>query len=198
MKPAPTHWTRAPLKNVGVWRGGGTPSKSHVAYWSAGVMPWVSPKDMKQPVIETAIDMVTDRAIAETGLEVIPTGSILLVTRSGILARTLPIGLTTVPVVINQDLKALTPVADVDGAFLQYQLMYLEPAVLAHALKPGTTVESLQLAALLSFEVALPSLAEQQAIAQRLTAIKQSLDSARGQLELVLTMLDAYKNPTEN
>lgn len=193
MKLAPTHWTRAPLKNVGVWRGGGTPSKSHVAYWSAGVMPWVSPKDMKQPVIETAMDTVTDRAIAETGLEVIPTGSILLVTRSGILARTLPIGLTTVPVVINQDLKALTPVADVDGAFLQYQLMYLEPSLLAHALKPGTTVESLQLAALLSFEVALPSLAEQQAIAQRLTAIKQSLDSARSQLESVLTMLDAYK-----
>ncbi|MDR9783012.1 restriction endonuclease subunit S [Rhizobium redzepovicii] len=139
MNAAPTHWTRAPLENVGVWRGGGTPSKSHVAYWSAGVMPWVSPKDMKRAVIESATDKVTERAIAETGLDVIPSGSILLVTRSGILARTLPIGLTTVPVVINQDLKALTPVADVNAAFLLHQLTYLEPAILAHALKPGTT-----------------------------------------------------------
>lgn len=193
MNSAPAHWTRAQLKNVGAWRGGGTPSKSHIAYWSAGVVPWVSPKDMKQAVIESATDMVTERAITEAGLVVIPTGSILLVTRSGILARTLPVGLTTVPVVINQDLKALTPVADVDAEFLQHQLMYLEPALLAHARKPGTTVESLQFAALLSFEVALPPLAEQQVIAQRLTAMKHSLDSARMQLESVLTLLDAYK-----
>lgn len=193
MNPTPIHWTRAPLENVGVWRGGGTPSKSHVAYWSDGVMPWVSPKDMKQAVIDSATNKVTERAITETGLNVIPAGSILLVTRSGILARMLPVGLTTVPVVINQDLKALTPVADVDAAFLQHQLRYLEPVILAHALKPGTTVESLEFAALLRFEVALPPLAEQQAIAQRLTAIKQSLDSARAQLESVLDMLDAYK-----
>lgn len=193
MKQAPTHWTRAPLENVGVWRGGGTPSKSHLAYWTDGVMPWVSPKDMKQTVIESAIDKVTERAIAETGLDVVPAGSILLVTRSGILARMLPIGLTTVPVVINQDLKALTPVADVDAAFLQHQLIYLAPAILEHSLKPGTTVESLEFAALLRFEVALPPLAEQQAIAQRLTAINQSLDSTRTQLESALIMLDAYK-----
>lgn len=193
MNTAPSYWTRAPLENVGVWRGGGTPSKSHVAYWSAGVIPWVSPKDMKQALIESATDKVTERAIAETGLDVIPAGSILLVTRSGILSRTLPVGLTTVPVVINQDLKALTPVADVDAEFLTHQLTYLEPAILAHALKPGTTVESLQFAALLRFEVALPPLAEQRAIAQQLTAIQQSLDSARTQLESVLTMLAAYK-----
>ena len=193
MYSTPSHWTRAPLENVGVWRGGGTPSKSHVAYWTNGVIPWVSPKDMKKAVIDSAIDKVTERAITETGLNVIPAGSILLVTRSGILARMLPVGLTTVPVVINQDLKALTPVADVDAAFLQHQLRYFEPAILSHALKPGTTVESLEFTALLSFEVALPPLAEQHAIAERLTAIKQSLDSARTQLELVLDLLDAYK-----
>lgn len=193
MNAPPTHWTRAPLKNVGTWRGGGTPSKSHAAYWSGGVIPWVSPKDMKQAVIESATDKVTERAVAETGLNVIPAGSILLVTRSGILARTLPVGLTTVPVVINQDLKALTPVADVNPAFLQHQLTYLEPEILAHALKLGTTVESLEFDALLRFEVNLPPLAEQKAIAQRLTAIIQSLDSARTQLESVLAMLDAYK-----
>lgn len=193
MNAAPTHWTRSPLENVGVWRGGGTPSKSNAAYWSAGVMPWVSPKDMKQTLIESATDKVTERAIAETGLAVIPAGSILFVTRSGILARMLPVSLTTVPVVINQDLKALTPVADVDAVFLQHQLMYLAPEILAQALKHGTTVESLEFAALLRFEVALPPLAEQQAIAERLTAINQSLDSTRRRLESVLTMLDAYK-----
>jgi type I restriction enzyme S subunit len=193
MNVAPSHWTRVPLENLGIWRGGGTPSKSHTAYWSGGVIPWVSPKDMKRTVIESATDKVTERAIAETGLAVIPAGSILLVTRSGILARTLPVGLTTVPVVINQDLKALTPVSDVDPSFLQHQLSYLEPEILAHALKPGTTVESIEFAALLRFEVALPPLAEQQAIAQRLTAINHSLESARAQLESVLSKLDAYK-----
>lgn len=194
MNAAPSHWMRAPLENVGIWRGGGTPAKSHAGYWSDGVVPWVSPKDMKQPLIESATDKVTHRAIAETGLDVIPAGSVLLVTRSGILSRTLPIGLTTVPVVINQDLKAITPVTDVDPAFLQHQLRYLEPEILAHALKPGTTVESIEYAALLRFEVALPPLAEQQAIAQRLNSINRSLEQSRTQLEAALKMLDAFKH----
>ncbi|WP_158043705.1 hypothetical protein [Skermanella pratensis] len=87
MISAPDHWIKAPLHRLGVWRGGGTPTKSHTAYWSNGVVPWISPKDMKRTIIDSATDKVTERAIRETGLEVIPPGSILMVTRSGILER---------------------------------------------------------------------------------------------------------------
>jgi type I restriction enzyme S subunit len=193
MIAAPDHWIRVPLERLGVWRGGGTPAKSHTAYWSHGVVPWVSPKDMKRTVIDSAIDKVTERAISETGLQVIPPGSILIVTRSGILARKVPIGINTVPVVVNQDIRALTPASDIDPFFLQQQLLYLEHEILRRTVKPGTTVESIEFKALLRIEVALPPISEQRAISDKLTAISQSHDSARVNLKSVLSLLDAYK-----
>lgn len=194
MISAPEHWLRAPLERVGVWRGGGTPAKSHTAYWSHGTVPWVSPKDIKQTYIDTAANKITPRAVEEAGLQIIPAGSILIVARSGILARTLPVAITTVPVVVNQDVKALTPAPEVDALFLYQQLSYLENDLLQRTVKPGTTVQSVDFQALKRIEVVLPPLVEQRAIAERLAIIGMSLDSARAQLRSVLGLLDAYRH----
>lgn len=190
---APGHWVSVTLDQIGVWRGGGTPTKSHTAYWSNGTMPWVSPKDMKRTIIDSATDNITERAIGEAGLDVIPPGSILMVTRSGILARTLPLGLTTVPVVVNQDIKALTVASGVNPLFLLQQLTYQEHEIRRRTVKPGTTVQSIEFKALLRFEVTLPPISEQNAISERLVAITQSLDAARTALNAVITMLESYK-----
>ncbi|MDP1898207.1 MAG: restriction endonuclease subunit S, partial [Sulfurimicrobium sp.] len=105
----PTGWRLLPLKELGFWVGGGTPSKAKPAYWETGTIPWVSPKDMKTERIHDSEDHITEQAVSESTANLIPTGSVLLVTRSGILRHTLPVAITTVPVTVNQDLKALTP-----------------------------------------------------------------------------------------
>ncbi|MBI0539125.1 type I restriction endonuclease subunit S [Roseomonas sp. KE2513] len=193
MSSAPADWLRAPLNRVGGWRSGSTPSKSYPAYWSEGTIPWVSPKDIKQVFIETAIDKVTQQAVDDTGLQIIPPGSIVFVTRSGILAHTLPMAVTTVPIVINQDIKALTPVADLDPVFLYYQLFFQAGDILRRTLKPGTTVQSIDFEGLKNIEVVLPPLSEQRAIAQKITAVVASLDGARVRLDDVFVLVDAYE-----
>ncbi|WP_158043703.1 type I restriction endonuclease subunit S [Skermanella pratensis] len=100
---------------------------------------------------------------------------------------------TAVPVVVNQDIRALTPASDVDPFFLQQQLTYLEHEILRRTAKPGTTVESIELAALLQLEVFLPPVSEQRAISRWLAAIAQVLNSARTDLRSVVSLLDAYK-----
>lgn len=85
---------------------GGTPSTSCPAYWE-GEFPWVSPKDMKRPIIDGAEDHITELAFEQTTLKKLPVGSVLVVVRGMILAHTFPVAITSVPVAINQDMRAL-------------------------------------------------------------------------------------------
>ena len=99
--------------------GGGTPSKSHPEYFM-GTIPWVSPKDMKQTIINDSIDHITEEAIANSTTNLIPRNSVLMVIRSGILKHTLPVAINNVPVTINQDMKAFVPDNAISTEFLIY------------------------------------------------------------------------------
>jgi type I restriction enzyme S subunit len=121
----PSGWTEMHLGQIGRWCGGGTPSKTNRSFWEEGVIPWVSPKDMKRFLINSAEDHITAAAVAESATQLIPKGSVLLVTRSGILRHSLPVAVNTCDVAINQDLKALTPNSGVDPIFIGFQVRLL-------------------------------------------------------------------------
>ncbi|MES3023680.1 MAG: restriction endonuclease subunit S [Pseudomonadota bacterium] len=113
-------WSSVPLGKLGVIFSGATPSKAKSEYWT-GNIPWISPKDMKRLYIGDAEDNVSDDAIRETSLKLIPSGSILVVVRGMILAHSFPVALTTDKVTINQDLKALVLPEEIK----EYVLLYL-------------------------------------------------------------------------
>ena len=60
---------------------------------------------MKQKYIDTTGIKLSRKGAAE--LHLLPTGSLIMVTRSGILRRTFPIALAAKPLTINQDQRAL-------------------------------------------------------------------------------------------
>ncbi len=103
----PAHWKAAKMWQVGRAMSGGTPAREERTYWD-GDIPWVSPKDMKRRLIDSSQDTVTERAIEETGIKLIAPPVVLIVVRGMILAHSFPVAITTVPVTINQDMKALT------------------------------------------------------------------------------------------
>ncbi|MGB6187187.1 MAG: restriction endonuclease subunit S [Aeromonas molluscorum] len=102
----PQGWACCRISDLGYDLGGGTPSKTKSKYWN-GNIPWVSPKDMKVDFISSSTDYVTEDAISETVIKLIPSNSLLMVVRGMILAHSFPVALTMVPVTINQDMKAL-------------------------------------------------------------------------------------------
>ena len=116
-------WAEVPLGNLGKILGGSTPNKANVEFWN-GDIPWVSPKDMKRPVIQDSEDHVSARALAETSLKTIPPRSLLMVVRGMILVHSFPVALTAREVTINQDMKALVPPQELSD----YLLMYLQAA----------------------------------------------------------------------
>ncbi len=80
MSELPQAWSVGSLGVLGAWRGGGTPSKSNPSFWRNGSIPWVSPKDMKRPLIEDAEDQITKDAISGSATQLIPPWSVLIVT----------------------------------------------------------------------------------------------------------------------
>lgn len=189
----PDGWATAPLGDLGLWVGGSTPSRSNPRYWKNGNIPWVSPKDMKSDAICGTLDCITGEAVDETLISLVPVHSLLFVTRSGILKHSLPVAFNTVPVTINQDIKALTLHAGVDYKFIRYQVAARQTEILRSVVKSGATVESVDFASLKNFPLLIPSLPEQRAIAERLDELtglikdtRLSLERAKAKLTLSL------------
>lgn len=126
----PKGWPVQPLGEVAAFISGGTPPKAREELWS-GTLPWVSPKDMKVDCIADAIDHVSDSVLTATNLKLVPIGSILIVVRGMILVHTVPIAITSTPVTINQDMKALMPIKSIDPSFLLWALKVQHPKLLA-------------------------------------------------------------------
>jgi type I restriction enzyme S subunit len=155
-------WQTNTLGDVCEFRGGGTPSKAIEHYW-CGSIPWVSPKDMKFDVVSDSIDHITHEAIARSATSLIPKDSILIVVRSGILARTVPIAMTGRELAINQDLKALCPADSIRPLFLYYLLCSQMDSLLAMVSR-GATVHRLTTEQLRSLGFLMPPLPEQERI----------------------------------
>lgn len=163
--------------------GGGTPSKSHPEYFT-GSIPWVSPKDMKSLVINDSIDHITEEAIAHSTTNLVPANSVLMVIRSGILKHTLPVAVNSLPVTINQDMKAFVPNDTVKTAFLMYFFKAIEHDVLAGI--RGVTADNIDFKAFQKRTIIVPPLALQEQFAAFVTqtdkskvAVQKALDEAQ-------------------
>ncbi|HNL22669.1 MAG TPA: restriction endonuclease subunit S, partial [Rhodocyclaceae bacterium] len=189
----PISWQLVPLKELGVWSGGGTPSKAKPEFWTNGSIPWVSPKDMKTERIIDSEDHITKAAVMESTAKLIPEGSVLVVTRSGILSHTLPVAITTVPVTVNQDLKAITPKDGVLPEYVAWALRCFARKILNTCSKQGTTVASIETAALHRFEIPLAPLDQQKRIVAEIEKQFSRLDEAVANLKRVKANLKRYK-----
>ncbi len=157
----PEHWAVVPLKYLCKFSGGGTPTKDNLAYWQDGTIPWVSPKDMKSFWISETQDYVTEKAVNESSINYVEEGSLLMVVRSGILQRTIPVAINTVKVTMNQDMKALRFNERVNVHYAIYFISGNINSLLLEWTKEGATVESIEHEYLANGFITVPPIDEQ-------------------------------------
>ena len=194
----PSSWSYASLDDLGVWAGGGTPSKSTPEFWTNGTVPWVSPKDMKSFEIHDTEDHITEEAVHSSTASHLPAGSVLVVTRSGILRHSLPVAVTRVDVAVNQDLKALKPYPEFVPDYVAYALRSDAQRILHACVKDGTTVQSVEFSEFKQFRIPVAPAKEQQRIADVLDELLSDLDAGvealrRAQAKLALYRASALK-----
>jgi type I restriction enzyme S subunit len=170
-------WTYKRLGDLGRWTGGMTPSMRNQGYWHNGTVPWISSGDVKSSWLHTTAFAVSADAVRDRATIVVPANSIIVVTRSGILRKYLPVAKNMTPMAINQDIKALIPEAGVLPDYLLHALIYAGDSILARCLKSGTTVESIEFAWLKAFEIPVPHLSEQLAISVALNDLHADIDA---------------------
>ncbi|CAM5494232.1 restriction endonuclease subunit S [Alcaligenes phenolicus] len=172
----PSDWSVEKLKFFAKFVGGGTPSKDEPIYWG-GEIPWVSPKDMKRPQIRDTEDCITFEGLRNSPCALIPPYSVLTVVRSGILQHTIPVAINTVPVTLNQDMRALIPDGRVDSRYLAYQIEGCQKELREEWVKQGATVESIEHQRMIDSRLAIPSPDEQQSIADYLDSETDRIDT---------------------
>ena len=187
----PANWCVTTLNEITRSVGGGTPSKSDSSYWVNGTVPWVSPKDMKVFDLRGSEDLVSQKALAR--LSLVPEGSILVVVRSGILSRILPVAINHLPVTINQDMRAFVPALEINARFLAWQLLANQREILAKCSKDGTTVASIEAVALAAYPLALPPLPEQHRIVAKIEELFSELDQGVASLKTAREQLKVYR-----
>lgn len=185
----PEHWQLVPLKYLCTFSGGGTPTKDNLSYWTDGNIPWVSPKDMKTFWISETQDYITEKAVKESSTNIVEQNSLLMVVRSGILQRTIPIAINTVPVTMNQDMKALKFGKRVLVEYIANLIHGNTAQLLLEWSKEGATVESIEHEYLANSLIPLPSLKEQeeitQVIAKKMKVYAELTEKAKLQITLL-------------
>jgi len=154
-KLSQNRWMPIALGDLGRWVSGGTPSKSNAGFWQ-GKIPWVSPKDMSGWRIQQTDDCISSDAIHQSSTRLVPPGTVLVVTRSGVLRNTVPSGVVEMEAAFNQDIKALLVDGPWSGSLIALVLRWSSDKIRQSCVKSGTTVESIDLEALKSFAILLP------------------------------------------
>ncbi|NUH64078.1 restriction endonuclease subunit S [Sulfitobacter sp. S0837] len=185
----PAHWEMKPLKYLCSFTGGGTPSKDVKMYWTDGLVPWVSPKDMKTFYLSDTQDRITPAAVGGSSTNYIEEGALLMVVRSGILQRTIPIAINKVRVTLNQDMKALRFSGLVDVEYAANYILGHQEVLLHEWSKEGATVESIEHEYLCNHLFPVPPIEEQTQIRKFLDQQKVDMDSLLAKSRSAITLL---------
>ena len=187
----PRGWAWCHLSDLASFAGGKTPSMDNKDFWKNGKHLWITSKDMKSRSLIDSQMKISDTAVRE--MTVFHPGTILMVNRSGILRRTLPLAILNAEAAINQDIKAIVPYLLCLSPYLYYAILSQESFILSEYKKAGTTVDNINFDKFISLLIPLPPQKEQDRIVSSINqcfAIIENIDSSQKDLNI---SLDAAK-----
>ena len=169
---------------------GGTPERDEPRYWD-GTIPWVSPKDMKRRLIGYTEERITERGRRDAGLKLVNPPAVLVVVRGMILAHSFPVAVSTVPLTIDQDMKALKLRADIEPRYFRWLLDGISRRILSTAVeKAGHGTRAIRMDHLRIVDLPLPPVCEQRAVADFLDCETANVDALVAKKERLIELLE--------
>ncbi|MEB3764577.1 MAG: restriction endonuclease subunit S [Desulfurococcales archaeon] len=173
----PKEWKIVSINDIFKVETGTTPSTKVKEYWENGTINWITPQDLSKLKGRIRISVserkITEFALKETHLTLLPQGSIIVSTRA-------PVGYVAVlerPATFNQGCKGLVPRRreTVVSEYYAYFLIKIKPIL--EAKSGGSTFKELSKRALESTYVPLPPLEEQWGIAEVLSSVDEAIEA---------------------
>ena len=163
---------------------GSTPSRSQMErYYEGGAIPWVKSGELREGLIVETGEHVTDAALQETSVKLVPAGAILLAMYGATVGRLAILG---VEATTNQAVCHIVPDAKAaDTRYLYWAIAAQVPAIVAMGV--GGAQPNISQSLVKDLWVPLPPLPEQ----RRIAAILDQADALRAKRREALAQLDS-------
>jgi len=122
---------------------------------------------MKVDKISHGRDFISEEAVKNSSTKLIPKNSILFVVRGMILIHTFPVALTQNEVTINQDMKGLIPIKQINPEYLFLAFKNMQNKVLSYIKEATHGTLRLEMPLMQTIAVPLPPLEEQKEIVRQ-------------------------------
>lgn len=137
--------------------GGGTPSKNIKQFYE-GDIRWATVSDMNSSLIEDTLFHITKDAVEKSSTKIIKADTVIISTHVGV-GKVCIIKYDTA---INQDLKAVIPIIEMNNKYLFYWFQSKADYLLSKA--RGGTVQGISLGFVKNMDIPIPPLPEQRRI----------------------------------
>lgn len=169
-------WTYKKLGEVAEIVGGSTPKTGKPEYWN-GTHFWVTPAELGSSVyIGKTERTITDKAVNETNLTLLPVGTVLLSSRA-------PIGktaITTAPMYCNQGFKNIVCSDALNNKFVYHYITHIVPSLQSQG--RGATFKEISKSIVEKTMIPVPSMEEQEAIVAELDEINEAIAALQQQV----------------
>ena len=169
----PEEWEEKRLRDLGNITSGTTPNRSEDKYFIGGKIPWVKTTDLNNYMINSTEECITPYAIEKRLAKILPKHTLLIAMYGGYrqIGRT---GLLQRESAINQALSALLPSDKCFNQYVQYFLNNFVGLWRRYAASsrndPNITGDDVK-----DFKIVLPSLPEQEKIAEILSVWDEAI-----------------------
>ena len=179
---------------------GGTPARSNMErYYQGGTTPWVKSGELRESVINKTQEHVTEAALKETNVKLVPAGALLLAMYGATIGRLAILG---VPATTNQAVCHIVPDRSIaDVRFMFHALRNQVSALIARSV--GGAQPNISQSIIRDLRLGLPTLAEQRWIADvldRAEGLRAKRRTALAQLDRVTGSIffDLFGDPQSN
>lgn len=157
-------------------QSGGTPSRGNLNYWNNGNIPWVKISDIKEKYLSRTEEFITQEGLANSSAKIFPKETILYT----IFATLGEVSILEIEATTNQAIAGLQIIDEnICKDYLYYYLISLKPFV--NEIGRGVAQNNINMQILRNFEIPLPSLEEQKAIARKLDKVSGLIEKRKTQ-----------------
>jgi type I restriction enzyme S subunit len=186
----PEHWEVRRLGRIARVFNGTTPSRMKSVYWNEGTVPWLSSGKVNDYVVETASELVTEQALRECSISIVPKGAVIigLVGQGKTRGKSAILGIDAC---INQNLAAVIPLRSLNGIYLHHFLTAFYK--MFREFGRGGNQEALNCEIVANFRIAIPPGDEQIAICDYLRVALAGVQETEERISHEISLLREYR-----
>lgn len=180
----PKGWEKTKLSAEGTIIGGATPRTDNLSNWDNGIYYWITPAELNgNRYYGSTRKTITDVAVKNTHLTLLPIGTVLLSSRAPIGK----VGITTQAMYCNQGFKNIICGPNLNNEYLYQYLLFNTEELNRRG--NGVTFKEISKKIVEEFPLILPPLPLQQQFAERVEAIERQKELLQAQLAEAQTLM---------